>query len=408
MSTLIARFRPNILIYPGLLLMAALAGVLVAQIEGERGVPPIASSGDYEVSGIKVDTAGKTPQEAREAGWRLAQRLGWQKLWAKMNGGAAPGLSDSQLDAIVSGIEVESEQIGPHRYIATLGIQFDRARAGQILGVSGSGLRSPPLLVLPVLWQGGAPVSFESVNEWQKAWARYRTGDSAIDYVRTSGTGPDSLLLNYGQTGRRGRTWWRVLLDQYGAADVIMPIARVERMWPGGAVEGHFTARYGPDNRYIGDFRLRASDAKGIPAMMDEAVRRIDALYVQALSEGALRPDPSLIIEEPVNATNVTQPLPLNMSDVMPEEVTPAATVATFQIQYDSANPAAVAQAEGAVRAVPGVRNAATTSLALGGTSVMAVTFDGSAEMLRTALMARGYTVSAAGTTMRIVRRAAQ
>ncbi|MDZ7895616.1 MAG: hypothetical protein U5M50_12080 [Sphingobium sp.] len=249
---------------------------------------------------------------------------------------------------------------------------------------------------------------FEQANEWQKAWARYRTGDSAIDYVRTSGTGPDSLLLNYGQTGRRGRTWWRVLLDQYGAADVIMPIARVERMWPGGPVEGHFTARYGPDNRYIGDFRLRASDAKGIPAMMDEAVRRIDALYVQALSEGALRPDPSLIIEEPVNATNVTQALPVNMSDVMPEEVTPAATVATFQIQYDSANPAAVAQAEGAVRAVPGVRNAATTSLALGGTSVMAVTFDGSAEMLRTALMARGYTVSAAGTTMRIVRRAAQ
>jgi len=25
------------------------------------------------------------------------------------------------------------------------------------------------------------------------------------------------VLLNYGQIGRRGRLWWRNLLDQYGA-----------------------------------------------------------------------------------------------------------------------------------------------------------------------------------------------
>jgi hypothetical protein len=245
------------------------AATLVAQMEGERGVPPIASSGDFEVGGVEVDVYAKTAEAARTAGWREAQRKAWKKLWAHTNGGGGVGLSDSQLDQIVSGIEVESEQIGPNRYIASLRVLFDRARAGQILGVRSTAMRSPPLLVIPIFREGGSSTVFETVNEWQKAWARYRTGDSAIDYVRTSGAGPDALLLTAGQAGRRGRNWWRNILDQYGAADVIFPIARLERQWPGGPVLGKFVARYGPDNAYLGGFTLRAENAAAIPKMLE-------------------------------------------------------------------------------------------------------------------------------------------
>src|SRR3546814_16116795 len=66
---------------------------------------------------------------------------------------------------------------------------------------------------------------------------------------RSAGTGADTLLINAGQTGRRGRVWWRVILDQYGAADVLIPIARVEYSYPGGPIKGHFTARFGPEDR---------------------------------------------------------------------------------------------------------------------------------------------------------------
>src|SRR3546814_2275290 len=108
-----------------------------------------------------------------------------------------------------------------------------------------------------------------------------------------------SDLLNAGQAGRRGRLWWRLLLDQYGAADVIIPIARLERQWPGGPVIGRFAARYGPDNRLIGTFALRVGSSAGVPDMMDKAVARMDQLYTQALVDGTLRPDPSPVIEEP-------------------------------------------------------------------------------------------------------------
>lgn len=390
------------------ILIGLAAAALFAQMEGERGVPPIASGGDFEVRGVKVDVQAKDADTARYAGWRMAQRQAWRMLWSRTHGGAgAPALSDSQVEAMVSGIEVEYEQNGPNRYVATLGILFDRARTGALLGVSGNVMRSPPLLVIPVLWDGGSAVSYERTNEWQKAWARYRTGDSAIDYVRVAGSIADPILLNAGQTGRRGRLWWRVLLDQYGAADVVVPIARLDRAYPGGPVTGTFTARYGPDDSLIGSVTLRASNDSGIPQMMDEGARRIDELYIRALNDGRLRPDPSLVIEEPVD------PAALEIENAIeaPVEALDLPTVSTagasFIIQFDTPDVASVGSGESTVRSIPGVRLANTSSLALGGTSVMQVSFDGTADMLRAGLQARGFSVAASGNTLRITRRQA-
>lgn len=384
------------------------AAALFAQMEGERGVPPIASGGDFEVRGVKVDVFAKDADTARYAGWRMAQRQAWRMLWTRTHGGGgAPALSDSQLEAMISGIEIDYEQAGPTRYVATLGILFDRARTGALLGVSGNVMRSPPLLVIPVLWDGGSAVSYERTNEWQKAWARYRTGDSAIDYVRVAGSIADPILLNAGQTGRRGRLWWRVLLDQYGAADVVIPIARLDRAYPGGPVTGIFTARYGPDNSLIGSVTLRASNDSGLPKMLDEGARRIDELYIRALNDGRLRPDPSLIIEEPVDPAaleieNATE------SPVEAVELPGVVTTGTsFSIQFDTPDVGSIGAGESTVRSIPGVRAANTSSLALGGTSVMQVSFDGTADMLRAGLQARGYSVAVSGTTLRITRRQA-
>lgn len=390
----------------GAIALGLAAAALVAQMEGERGVPPIASGGDFQVSGVKVDVFAKDAFSARQAGWRLAQRKAWQMLWARTHGGAgAPGLSDSQLEGMISGIEIEYEQAGPTRYVATLGVMFDRARTGQLLGVTGSNVvHSPPLLVIPVLWDGGSAVSYERINEWQRAWARFRTGDSAIDYVRVAGSIADPVLLNAGQVGRRGRLWWRVLLDQYGAADVVIPIARLERQYPGGPVTGTFTARYGPDDSLIGSFSLRASNESALPQMMDQAAQRIDQLYTQALNDGRLRPDPSLIIEEPVDVDALAIE---NASEQPIEELTvptPAATTSSFAIQFDTPDVGSVTQGEAALRSIPGVRSAATSSLALGGTSVMQVGFDGTIDALKAALQSRGYGVAVSGNTLRIRR----
>lgn len=397
-----------------LALMLSLAGigaVVFAQIEGgERGVAPIDSSSDFEVTGVQVDVAANSADAARLGGWREAQRRGWRMLWAKIHGGGAPGLSDSMLDSIVSGIVVENEQIGPKRYIATLGILFDRVRTGQILGVTGLATRSAPLLVIPVQWSGGTAQSFETRTEWQKAWARYKTAGSAIDYVRPSGTGADPLLLNFAQTGRPGRKWWRMLLDQYGAADVLMPQVRLTRLWPGGPVIGNFTARYGPDNRLLGNFTLRVESSAKMAELMDEGVRRMDQMYAGALAAGQLRPDSSLVIEEPVLPEDVAvaseevPTLETANPDEGPDIAAPTVEVSTYTVQYDSPDVGSISSTEAAVRGVPGVKSATTGSLALGGVSVMRVAFAGDVATLKLALSARGFKVQEGGGVLRISR----
>ena len=390
---------------------------LLAQIEGERGILPVATSSDIQIGGIEVETTGKDAQEARTNGWKLAQRIGWQLL-------KGPAMSDGQIEGMVSAVVIEREQIGPKRYVARLGVVFDRQRAGQFLGGGGGGgdvtrSHSAPLLVIPVLYSGGVAQTFEVRGPWQKAWAEFRAGASAIDYVRASGSGGESLILTAGQPGRRSRLWWRNVLAQFGASDVIMPVARLERQWPGGPVRGFFTARYGPDNTYLDSFALTANDEAGLPAMLNTALQRFDAIYTGALAQGLLRPDATLYSEQQSMDAALsaliaaTQPKPVEGPTATASSSAPSAlasetaapdTVATYSVQFASPDAAAVDAALGAVRGASGVRGAATSSIAIGGTSVMRVTYAGELDALAAALRARGWQVTVGSNALSIRR----
>lgn len=401
-----------------LALALALAVAAWAQIAGDRGIAPVAASRDIRVSGIAVDTKGDTPQEAREAGYREAARLAWEKV-------KGPKLSDGQLAGLVSAIVVESEQLGPRRYIARLGVVFDRARASGYLGGEGEVAHSAPLLLIPVTIEGGVQTVYERRTPWQRAWAEFQTGQSRIDYVRPSGANGDSLLITAGQTGRRSRLWWRNVLDQFGASDVLIAIARLDHEFPGGPITGHFTARYGPDNSWLGEFTLKATGPDRLPAMLEEAVKRFDTLFMQALDAGLLKPDPTLNLENPVlppevaalieqgraaaareeaarNAAAASAPTPASSVAVSPGFT--SATVIGVTIQFATPDPASVDAIVGSVRGTAGVRGANTSSLALGGTSVMRVAFAGTAAELAVALRAKGFTVREAGGGLSISR----
>ena len=408
----------TLLIGLALALLVALFAVgparLLAQIEGDRGIIPVASTSDIEVLAVEVNTTGNNAEEARLNGWQEAAR----KAWAKAGG---PSMSDGQIQGMVSAVVIEREQIGPRRYVATLSVVFDRARAGQFIGGTiGGRAHSSPLLVIPVLHSGGTSQVFEVKGQWQKAWAEFRAGNSPIDYVRPSGGGGDSLLITAGQPSRRSRAWWRNVLDQFGAADVIMPEARLERQWPGGPVRGVFTARYGPDNVFIESFALTANDEAGVPKMLAEAVVRIDQIYARALADGRLKPDTTLNVRQgldpglaaliaagnaPEQAPDAVRPSAAPSATPTPTPTpTKAAEVRTFTVQFASPDAAAVDSAIGAVRGAPGVKGASTTSLAVGGTSVMRVTYEGDIGTLADALRARGFRVTVGNNALSIRR----
>ncbi|WCM28853.1 heavy-metal-associated domain-containing protein [Sphingomonas sp. QA11] len=396
--------RRLVRLLPIALTIAVTGGIVLAQ--DEEGSSPAVSAGDgsgsYEVSGVNVDVTGKTADAARTGGWRIAQRKGWQMLSQRL-GGDGSLVSDGTLDSLVSGIVVENEQIGPNRYVARLGVLFSRARAGALLGVAGRTMRSAPMLTIPIEWSGGAGPAFEQKTQWQEAWNRYRTGNSAIDYVRPAGSGPDSLLLNAGQVGRPGRAWWRTILDQYGASDVLVPMVRLSRQWPGGPIIGVFEARHGPDNHIIARFTLRVGNGDALPVLLDAGVKRIDDAYQAALRNGTLRTDPTLSSRPPEPTPVVEEEAP-GESAVETNDAVQISGGVAINIQVDTPGAASVSATEAALRNIPGVRSALTTSLALGGVSVMRVSFDGDPATLRPLLEARGWAVQGTGTTLRIRR----
>ena len=105
------------------LLLAAILAVggitagVYAQLEtADRGILPLDSSGTLEITGIRVDVGGENAQAARFAGWRMAQRLGFRALWAKMHHASfnqAPNLPDGALDQIVTACEGSCRRAGP-------------------------------------------------------------------------------------------------------------------------------------------------------------------------------------------------------------------------------------------------------------------------------------------------------
>ena len=387
-----------------------------AQVAGDRGIAPVASSADIEVSGIKVDVTAATASEAREKAWREAQRIAWQKL-------GGPSLPDSEIESLLSAVVIENEQASPRRYAATLGIIFDSARAGRYLGGDeAQGPASAPMLLLPVTASAGSHLVYEMRNPWQRAWAQFQPGTSPINYVRPSGSGGDSLLLTYGQTGRRSRLWWRAILDQFGAADVLVAVASLRHQFPGGPITGQFTARHGPDSEFLDQFTLVAANPAELPQMLEQATKRFDILFQKALTEGKLRPDPTLNLANTSQIDPALQRLieigraieareaALAAGEIQPGQIGPVAiaptagVVSSYVVQFTSPDARAIDATLADVRAATGVRGAATTSIAIGGTSVMTVSFAGSIDELAAELRARGYTVRQGASALAISR----
>jgi hypothetical protein len=191
-------------------------------------------------------------------------------------------------------------------------------------------------------------------------------------------------------------------------------------------VRGTFTARYGPDSVFLESFTLTANDESGVPAMLAQAVQRFDSIYIQALAQGQLQPDPTLN-ERPAmdpalaaliaaaKSAEQAAAVPVDDAATLPSPAAsgaatpgnappPPIAVSSYTIQFASPDGKAVDAALGAVRAAAGVQSASTSSIAIGGTSVMRVTYAGDLNALAATLRARGWQVSVGGGALSIRR----
>lgn len=347
-------------------LIPALAG---APVEAQRGKAAdttpveVGESSGLSVSGIEVTATGKTPREARQNGWREAQRRAWPRLWAQFSGlseASAPRLPDAALDGIVSAIEVERESLSGTRYDGRLTIVFDRTRAASYLGRFAEITQSPPMLLLPVLQDAAVRTSYADTSPWLAAWLRFRASESAIDYVRLRANATDQLLLSAWQAERPDIAIWRQLVERYQVTDVLVPELILDRNWLGGPVEALLIVRFGPGGRELGRVRL-SNPAGNVDAVMTRAVTEADALYVRALRAGLLVPDPSLLPPEDVDVPELGREIGL------------VATSTSLTVDVETAAAADLAAMEARLRAIPGIGGTRVESFVVGGRSRLVI-----------------------------------
>lgn len=366
-------------------LAAAVAVPLLAQ-DGDRPEPPAeapaAGGSAFLVSDIDVDVVAGSAEAARVAAFREAARQAWPQLYARMTGVAASGapkLPDSAIEGMVSGVEVQSEHFSDKRYVGKLGVVFDRVRAGERLPANARVLQSAPMLLLPVLADGGVTSVYEGRSPWLQAWSRFGTDSSPISYVRAGGSASDAMLLTGWQARRDNRGLWRSILSRYGAENVLVAEAWLDRTYPGGPIVGTFLARHGPDSAVLMRFRLRAGAAGELDAMLDTAVRRIDSAYARALQSGVLRADPTLTLAlEPVSVSPMLDP---------------AESLGSMGTTFSVATPDAAGwnAIEAALSGVPEVDGVTLLGLSIGGMSQVRINHTVDYAMLRYALDQRGW-----------------
>src|SRR3546814_11586711 len=134
----------------------------------------------------------------------------------------------------------------------------------------------------------------------------------------------------------------------------------------------------------------------------------MDRIYTDALAAGVLRTDRYLVLEKPVEKEDLPEE---TIAEVPAGEVDASVTppvaqpgVVSFTVQYASPDVGSVSATESAIGGLPGVQPAATTSLALRGTSVLRWTSLGDIPAPKAALDARVHTVQQGDSTLRIPR----
>ena len=132
------------------------------------------------------------------------------------------------------------------------------------------------------------------------------------------------------------------------------------------------------------------------------------------LSDGGEADDSARGMSTPAAGTVAT---PASVDELSPAVATPAGETpaapdqpeqpvqaTTYSVQFATPDAGAFDASLAGVRAAPGVRGTAITSTAIGGSSVMAVTFAGTLDQLAAALRARGFTVRQSGNSLAISR----
>jgi hypothetical protein len=130
----------------------------------------------YAVAKLSVDTTAKDAVAARELGMAEAEQRAVQIVLKRLVPLSAyaqlPILNKEDIDGMVEGVSIRSEQNSTTRYLAVLDVSINEQAVKQLLdlqNLSYSETRAPSISILPLVLDG-ASVKSEGAEGWREAW----------------------------------------------------------------------------------------------------------------------------------------------------------------------------------------------------------------------------------------------
>jgi hypothetical protein len=162
------KFRIRTVGTAALLLAATLTGLICG--------PARAADSLYTVAKISVDVTAKDAVAAREMGMAEAEQRAVMTVLKRIVPTSAysslPEISKDDIETLVNGVSIRSEQNSTTRYLAVLDISLNEQALQQFLqdqNISFSEARAPSISILPLMLDGGS-VKSEGAEGWREAW----------------------------------------------------------------------------------------------------------------------------------------------------------------------------------------------------------------------------------------------
>lgn len=221
-----------------LALAAFLAGPAAAQAPNGAAAPA-APIEVFAVAGVAVDATAATAAAARTTAIADGEARAFRRLLERLTLAAdrarLPAADLARLDELVQDIAIADERTSATRYIARLTVRFRPDGIRSLLreaGIPFSETASKPLLVVPVLEQGGGRRLWEEPNPWREAWAAREQGDGLVRILAPIGDLADVTAIDAEKAAAGDENALAAIAGRYGLSDTLVALASLANDTP--------------------------------------------------------------------------------------------------------------------------------------------------------------------------------
>ena len=138
---------------------------------------------------------------------------------------ALPKLTPQAVAAMVKSFEITEEKINGNQYQGRFNIFYDEGQIKELLSqynVDVLEIKSPPILVFPILTTGDTPILWDPENPWRKAWRQALNAPSEINLIVPMGDADDVQKITAADLKAKKYDALLAFANKYGAQEVMI------------------------------------------------------------------------------------------------------------------------------------------------------------------------------------------